>query len=314
MKVDDATDEIAKVYEINSLEQLRAMADQLRLSILQRLLRRAMTVTQLGDALGIAPAKAHYHVRELERVGLLRLVQTREKGGILEKYYRAVAEDIQVPRSLLGNAPTDEALAALGKIFSLASSEFLAAAARDLRAGALGGEVQGLTHTSLWMSADEVRALTERMAELLKPYEQPRGVPGEREWTYFRTIHAVQVAERAPDMPDAPDAPDTPDAEQAPATAPAASGDAQHVTSAAPSPSNASTAGTTYYSRADLEWLVASGLAVDLVVPGACSFADDITPVLVERAIKSFHCRGPLSASPEVRQVLARKALRAPSS
>ncbi len=294
MKVDDASDEIAKVYEINSLEQLRAMADQLRLSILQRLLGRAMTVTQLGDALGIAPAKAHYHVRELERVGLL------------EKYYRAVAEDIQVPRSLLSSAPTDEALAALGKIFNLASSEFLAAAARDLRAGALGGEVQGLMHTSLWMTADEVRAaLAQRLDELLKPYEQPRGVPGEREWTYFRTIHAVKVAE---------DAPDAPDAEQASATAVAASGDAQHVTSAAQSPSNASAAGTTYYSRADLEWLVASGLEVDVVVPGACSFADDITPVLVERAIKGFHCRGPLSASPEVRQVLARKALRAPSS
>jgi len=308
MKVDDAPDEIAKVYEINSLEQLRAMADQLRLSILDRLRRRAMTVTQLGDALGIAPAKAHYHVRELERVGLLRLVHTREKGGILEKYYRAVAEDFQVPRSLLSSAPTDEALAALGKIFALASGEFLAAAARDLRVGGLGGEVQGLTHTSLWMSADEVHALAERMAELLKPYEQPRGVPGEREWTYFRTIHAVKLAESAPDAPDAPDA------EQAPGTAVAASGDAERGTSAAQSPSNASAAGTTYYSRADLEWLVASGLEVDVVVPGACSFADDITPVLVERAIKSFHCRGLLSASPEVRQVLARKALRAPSS
>ena len=212
MKVDDAPDEIAKVYEINSLEQLRAMADQLRLSILQRLLGRAMTVTQLGEALGIAPAKAHYHVRELERVGLVRLVQTREKGGILEKYYRAVAEDIQVPRSLLSSAPTDEALAALGKIFALAS------------------------------------------------------------------------------------------------------GDAERGTSAAPSRSNAPAAGTTYYSRADLEWLVASGIEVDVVVPGACSFADDVTPTLVERAIKSFHCRGPLSASPEVRQVLARKASRAPSS
>jgi DNA-binding transcriptional ArsR family regulator len=305
MKVDHASDEIAKVYEINSLEQLRAMADQLRLSILERLLGRAMTVTQLGEALGIAPAKAHYHVRELERVGLLRLVNTREKGGILEKYYRAVAEDFQVPRSLLSSAPTDEALAALGKIFNLASSEFLAAAERDLRAGGLGGEVQGLMHTSLWMTADEVRTLAERLDELIKPYWQPRGVPKEREWTYFRTIHAVKVAESASD---------TPDAEQAPGTAVAARGDSQHVTSAAPSHSNASAAGTTYYSRADLEWLVASGLEVDVVVPGACSFADDITPVLVERAIKSFHCRGPLSASPAVRQVLARKALRAPSS
>src|SRR5262249_20112537 len=125
--------------------------------------------------------------------GLVRLVQTREKGGILEKYYRAVAEDIQVPRTLLSSAPADEALAALGKIFGLVTSEFLAAAARALRAGALGNEVMGLTHTSLWATADELRALVERMSALLKPYEQPRGVSGEREWTYFRTIHAVRL-------------------------------------------------------------------------------------------------------------------------
>src|SRR5260221_14087956 len=122
-------------YEIETNEQLRAIADMRRARILELLRDQPMTVTQLGELMGEAPAKAHYHVRELERVGLLRLVQTREKGGILEKYYRAVAEDIQVPRSLLSSAPTDEALAALGKIFALASGDFLAAAARDLRAG-----------------------------------------------------------------------------------------------------------------------------------------------------------------------------------
>lgn len=33
----------------------------------------------------LARSDAHYHVRELERVGLVQLVETREKGGILEK-------------------------------------------------------------------------------------------------------------------------------------------------------------------------------------------------------------------------------------
>ena len=60
-----------------------------------------MTVTQLGDILGIAPARVHYHVRELEKVGLLCPVETREKGGILEKYYQPVAKNISVARRSL---------------------------------------------------------------------------------------------------------------------------------------------------------------------------------------------------------------------
>jgi hypothetical protein len=38
---------------------------------------------------------------ELDRVGLLKLVETREKGGILEKYYQPVAHEIGVNKALL---------------------------------------------------------------------------------------------------------------------------------------------------------------------------------------------------------------------
>ncbi len=73
----------------------------LRLRIIDLLQGHPMTVTQLGEIMGMAPAKVHYHVRELERVGLLQLVETREKGGILEKYYQPIAKDISVSRNLL---------------------------------------------------------------------------------------------------------------------------------------------------------------------------------------------------------------------
>ena len=103
-------------YEIENIEQLRAIADMLRLRIFEMLQNKPMTVTQLGEELGEAPAKVHYHVRELERVGLLRLVETREKGGILEKYYQPIAREISVEKSLL-SAPPAEALAMIGRIW-----------------------------------------------------------------------------------------------------------------------------------------------------------------------------------------------------
>src|SRR5712692_8758246 len=99
-------------YEIETNEQLRAIADMRRARILELLRDQPMTVTQLGELMGEAPAKIHYHVRELEKVGLLRLVETREKGGILEKYYQPIAREISVEKALL-SAPSDESQAML---------------------------------------------------------------------------------------------------------------------------------------------------------------------------------------------------------
>jgi len=88
-----------KTYIIEDLEQLKVLADPFRIKLLERLVEEALTVKQLAERIDESPAKVHYHVKELERVGLIKLVKTREKGGILEKYYRAVAELFRLDRS-----------------------------------------------------------------------------------------------------------------------------------------------------------------------------------------------------------------------
>src|SRR6516165_934722 len=120
-------------YEIEHIEQLRAIADMLRLRIFEVLQQRPMTVTQLGEELGEAPAKVHYHVRELERVGLLRLVETREKGGILEKYYRAVAGSFLVSNDLLQRTGSDALVAAGHDIVQAIAQSFITALSRAAR-------------------------------------------------------------------------------------------------------------------------------------------------------------------------------------
>src|SRR5713101_1619989 len=110
-------------YDIENIEQLRAVADLLRLRIIDTLVKQPMTVTQLGEMLGEAPAKIHYHVRELEKVGLLKLVETREKGGILEKYYQPIAREISVKKQLFAGPP-DEAMAAIGTLLNQVKEGF----------------------------------------------------------------------------------------------------------------------------------------------------------------------------------------------
>lgn len=74
-------DELPDVYYIENLEQLRAIADALRVRIIEVLLASPRTATQIAEQCGMPANKVHYHVRELERVGLVRIVETRERGA-----------------------------------------------------------------------------------------------------------------------------------------------------------------------------------------------------------------------------------------
>lgn len=83
-------------FTITDLDAIKALADPLRVHILSLFIERPMTAKQMADRLKQPSAKIHYHVKELERNGLIAMVETREKGGILEKYYSAVASFFDV--------------------------------------------------------------------------------------------------------------------------------------------------------------------------------------------------------------------------
>src|SRR5689334_24250914 len=102
--------------------------------VIDALTLKPMTVTQLGEYLGEAPAKMHYHVRELERVGLVKLVATREKSGILEKYYRSVAKSFRATDMLLRTQTSDETLAHIRDFLEWNVDNFVRAITTALRA------------------------------------------------------------------------------------------------------------------------------------------------------------------------------------
>jgi len=81
---------------LEDLEKIKSVADPLRVKVLEILIERKATVKQVADLLGQSSAKMHYHVKELEKQNLIQLVETMEKGGILEKYYRAIAKSYQL--------------------------------------------------------------------------------------------------------------------------------------------------------------------------------------------------------------------------
>jgi DNA-binding transcriptional ArsR family regulator len=270
-------------YELETLEQLRAVADLLRMRIIDALVERPMTVTQLGELLGLSPARIHYHVRELEKVGLLRLVETREKDGILEKYYQPIARSFGTQRRLF-SAPLDEATAMLTRWLDQIRDGFLGAF-RRLRQR---GEQELLSNLNfgllrLYLTPEESQQLAAQFLALCRPYLQRRSLEGERE---------ILVSLLA--YPPALDA-----AEASAASAEVAGG--------GPAIEEARVLGSVTFTRADLERVVAADRLLRLTVIGHCEFAEDIPSELAERAIAEFSLVGSLEAPPALREVLLRK-------
>lgn len=83
---------------LNTLEEIKAISDPYRIKILDCIGKtsEAKTVKEVADALGEVPAKVYYHIKKLEKVGILELSHTKEINGIVAKYYCATAESFTI--------------------------------------------------------------------------------------------------------------------------------------------------------------------------------------------------------------------------
>jgi DNA-binding transcriptional ArsR family regulator len=79
---------------MSTLEELRATAHPIRLRLLSLLTGAAMSAAEAGRELGYTQATASYHLRVLERAGLVQVVEVvRLRGGEAKRYrHQASAE------------------------------------------------------------------------------------------------------------------------------------------------------------------------------------------------------------------------------
>lgn len=89
---------------LSTLEEIKVISDPFRFKILalfnQDSDNGALTVKQMSLKLNEVSSKVHYHVKELERIGILEIVETKEKGGVIEKYYLPTAEIFRVKKDI----------------------------------------------------------------------------------------------------------------------------------------------------------------------------------------------------------------------
>ncbi len=92
--------EAKKRFHIADLETLRAIADPLRVQIMELLEGQALTVKQVAEKLGLAPSKLYYHFGALEKLGMIEVAETRMVANMVEKTYRSAAELLDIDPAL----------------------------------------------------------------------------------------------------------------------------------------------------------------------------------------------------------------------
>src|SRR4051794_14151469 len=155
---------------VTAPHQLRALADPLRGTLLDLLLERAATVTELAQAVSRPKSTVAYHVNLLVDAGLLRVVRTRKVRAIEERYYGRVARTLYIGAL---NSPEDrQVVAAVNGIAEAAAESAAAHAADDLRCLLVHARIPVEEVRAFWA---EVQEVARRFAQIPRSGDQVYG-------------------------------------------------------------------------------------------------------------------------------------------
>ncbi len=155
---------------VTAPEQLRALADPLRTTLLELLLERAATVTEMAQAVDRPKSTVAYHVNLLVDAGLLRVVRTRRVRAIEERYYGRVARTLYI--GVLNRPEDKQVVAAINGLAEAAAESASAHADDELRCLLVHARVPIEEVRNFWA---EVQEVARRFAQIPRSGDQVYG-------------------------------------------------------------------------------------------------------------------------------------------
>lgn len=189
---------------IADLETLRVLADPLRLSILEYLMKPG-TVKRIAEKIDKPPTKLYYHFNLLERHQLIRMVDTRVVSGIIEKHYQAAAKVYRVANHLLapGSEGGEEGLElTLSSILADTKNEFVESLrARMINPDAAPSESTNYTiaQARMTLTENQFREFNKRLHALIKEFESKSAAEADDAYIY-KLLHVFYRSTRELDQ------------------------------------------------------------------------------------------------------------------
>ena len=163
-------------YELDDLlvvtepEQLRALADPFRSQLLELLLERAATTTEMAKAVDRPKSSVAYHVKLLHGAGLLQIVRTRRVRAMVERYYGRTARTFYV--GVLTNDDDKQIASSINGLAQAAAEASPAHAADELRCTLVHARIPLESAREFWA---EVQALAREFSQIQRSGDQVYG-------------------------------------------------------------------------------------------------------------------------------------------
>jgi len=162
--------DLDEMLVVTAPDQLRALADPLRTTLLELVLERAATVTEMAQAVGRPKSTVAYHVNLLVDAGLLRVVRTRRVRAIDERYYGRVARTLYI--GALTRPEDKEVVLAINGLARAAAEAAPAHAADQLRCTLVHARIPVEDVRTFWA---QVQELARQFAQIPRSGDQVYG-------------------------------------------------------------------------------------------------------------------------------------------
>ena len=163
------------------------LMDPMRVSLLERLAEPG-SASSLARDVGLPRQRINYHLRELEKAGLVELVEERRKGNCVERLVKATARSYLISPEVLGalgRTPEEQQdrfsasylMAAAGRVLRDLSEQAARAAAAKKRVATLTLEtdIRFATAEARTAFAEELSAAVARLAAKYHDADAPGG-------------------------------------------------------------------------------------------------------------------------------------------
>jgi DNA-binding transcriptional ArsR family regulator len=148
---------------------IRALAHPARMAIIDALASGdELTATECAEVTGLSPSATAYHLKSLERYGLVEPAAARQDGR--ERPWRAPTRrtEVDVDTSTAAGAAAAAALGlALLDSSRAVAEEFVAAGSEEPKEWR---DVASLNNANLWLTSEETKELTAALVAALEPY------------------------------------------------------------------------------------------------------------------------------------------------
>ncbi len=160
---------------------IRALAHPARLVVIEELFSgRVATATELADVVGLSPSATSYHLRALERWGILERAETPSDGR--ERPWKAAGGSLQV-RSESGRSTLAAESAVLGTLLDAVRRDVDAFLTRRRKEPPEWQDAATFNHGFFLLTAEELQQAAEGMAKVMRPFatsRRPDPPPGAR--------------------------------------------------------------------------------------------------------------------------------------